>query len=53
MRFLSTGVVVGQHHSWATFWGWGHGGGAYDLEIRTRPRLFNSAPTHKVSSSYV
>jgi len=21
----STIVFIGQHHSWATFWGWGHG----------------------------
>jgi len=33
MRLFSTGVVVGQHHSWATFLG---EGGVYELEIRTR-----------------
>ena len=31
--------------------GWGASGGAYDLEIRTRRRFFNNAPTNEVSSS--
>jgi len=52
-RLLSTGVVVGQHHSWATFCGVGTRGWGYDLEIGTRPRFFNNAPTRQVSSSYV
>jgi len=31
----------------------GDTGGAYDLAIQAWPRLFNNAPTHQVSSSYV
>jgi len=38
MCLLSTGLVVGQHYSWAT--GWGPRGGAYDLEIWTRVLIF-------------
>ena len=33
------------------FGGWGPRRG-YDPEIRTRPRFFDNAPTHQVSSSY-
>jgi len=52
MCLLSASIVVGQHPSSATFWGWGSRSGAYDLEIWTQPRFFNNAHTHHVSSSY-
>jgi len=38
-HLLSTGVVTGQHHSWATIWGWGPGGRGHDHEIGTRTRF--------------
>jgi len=33
LRLLFTGIVVGQHHSWATFCGWRSRGRAYDLKF--------------------
>jgi len=53
MCLLSTSVVIGQYHSWATFLGVGTQGGAFDLEIWTRSTFFNNASAHQVSSSYV
>jgi len=47
MHLLSTGVAVSH------ILGVGTLDGAYDLEIRTRPRFLNNAPTHPVSSSCV